>query len=140
MRAWHHILKKRTLLIATCLAMVVILLLVMPLLIMTEGQMPTDDTLIALSDQLIADSKILLKKYPAEAYTINEDEWPESIKSVSPLSLSANREGLHIRTKERFVESWGIFIPREDSDKYSEQASMPLYDRIVDGVYKFYAD
>jgi len=140
MSAWHHILKKRTLLIATCVSVPVVLLLVMPVLLMTEGQIHKDETIIALSDQLIADSKILLKKYPAEAFTINEDEWPASIQALSPLSLSANREGLHIRTKERFVESWGIFIPREDSEKYSEQASMPLYDKIADGVYKFYAD
>jgi hypothetical protein len=29
-----------------------------------------------------------------------------------------NHEGLYILTKKRFVEGWGVFIPREDSEKY----------------------
>jgi hypothetical protein len=80
---------------------------------MTEGSMPSDEKLVSISEQLIDDSKIILKKYPVEASLINEEEWPESIKSLSPLSLWVNQEGLNILTKKRFVEGWGVFIPRE---------------------------
>jgi len=106
---------------------------------MTEGSMPTDDEIISQSDKLIDDSMIILKKFPEGAFLIHEEEWPESIKALSPLSLSANREGLYIKTKERFVDVWGVFIPREDSDKYLEKTTMPSYNRIVKGIYKFYA-
>jgi hypothetical protein len=64
---------------------------------------------------------------------------PQSVKTLSPLSLSVDREGLYIKTKERFVDVWGVFIPREDSEKYREEKTMPSYKRIVNGVYKFYA-
>ena len=106
----------------------------------TEGSMPTDDEIVSLSDKLIDDSMIILKKYPEGSFLINEEEWPESIKALSPLSLSANREGLYITMKKQFVQGWGIFIPREDSEKYSEKITMPSYNRIVKGIYKFYAD
>jgi hypothetical protein len=105
--------------------------------IMTEGSMPTDDEIVSLSDKLIDDSMIILKKYPEGEFIIHEEEWPESIKALSPLSLSVDREGLYIITKERFVDVWGIFIPREDSEKYLE-ITIPSYKRIVKGIYKFY--
>jgi hypothetical protein len=103
----------------------------------TEGSMPTDDEIVSLSDKLIDDSMIILKKYPEGEFIIHEEEWPESIKALSPLSLSVDREGLYIKTKERFVDVWGIFIPREDSEKYLE-ITIPSYKRIVKGIYKFY--
>jgi hypothetical protein len=126
--------------IATCLLILVISILVMTLSIMTEGSMPTDDEIVSLSDKLIDDSMVILKKYPVDASLKNEEEWPESIKALSPLSLWATREGLYITTKERFVQGWGIFIPREDSEKYIEKTTMPSYKRIVKGIYRFYAD
>jgi len=107
---------------------------------MTEGSMPSDEELVSISEKLIDDSKIILKKYPVEASHINEEEWPESIKALSPLSLWVNNEGLYILMKKRFVEGWGVFIPREDSEKYLEETTIPSYDRIVKGVYKFYGD
>ena len=102
--------------------------------------MPTDDEIISLSEKLIDDSMIILKKYPVEAFIIDEEERPESIKALSPLSLWVNDEGLYILTKKRFVEGWGVFIPREDSEKYLEKTTMPGYRRIAKGIYKFYAD
>lgn len=107
---------------------------------MTEVSMPSDEELVSISEKLIDDSKIILKKYPVEASLINEEEWPESIKALSPLSLWVNQEGLYILTKKRFVEGWGVFIPREDSEKYLEKTTLPSYDRVVKGIYKFYAD
>jgi hypothetical protein len=107
---------------------------------MTEGSMPSDDKLISISEQLIDDSKRILKKYPVEASLRDEEEWPESIKSISPLSLWVNQEGLYILMKKRFVEGWGVFIPREDSDKYLENTTLPSYDRVMKGIYTFYAD
>jgi hypothetical protein len=99
--------KKRTILIviSTCLSITAILVFVIAFSIMTEGSLPTDVEIVSLSDKLIDDSMVILKKYPVDAFLINEKEWPESIKALSPLSLSANREGLYIKTKERFVES-----------------------------------
>jgi hypothetical protein len=105
---------------------------------MTEGSMPTDDEIVSLSDKLIDDSMRILKKYPEDAFLIHEEEWPESIKALSPLSLSVDREGLYIKTKQRFIEVWGVFIPREDSEKYLEKRTMPRYNRIVKGIYKFH--
>jgi len=107
---------------------------------MTEGSMPSDEELVSISEKLIDDSKIILKKYPVEAFLKNKEEWPESIKALSPLSLWVNQEGLYILTKKRFVEGWGVFIPREDSEKYLEKTTLPSYDRVVKGIYKFYAD
>ena len=107
---------------------------------MTEGSMPSDEELVSISEKLIDDSKIILKKYPVEASLINKEELPESIKALSPLSLWVNQEGLYILTKKRFVEGWGVFIPREDSEKYLEKTTLPSYDRVVKGIYKFYAD
>ena len=101
---------------------------------------PKDEEIASLSAKLIEDSMIILNKYPLGAYSINEEEWPESIKSLSPLSLWVNKEGLYILTKKRFVEGWGVFIPREDSEKYLEKSTIPGYDRIVKGIYIFYAD
>jgi hypothetical protein len=98
------------------------------------------EELVSISEKLIDDSKIILKKYPTEASLINEGERPSSIKALSPLSLWVNREGLYILTKKRFVEGWGVFIPREDSEKYLKKTTMPSYDRIVKGIYTFYAD
>jgi hypothetical protein len=108
--------------------------------IMTEGSMPTDDEIASLSDKLIDDSMIILKKYPVGAFLINEEEWPKSIKALSPLSLWVNSEGLYILTKKRLVEGWGVFIPREDSEKYLEKTTMPSYNIIVKGIYEFYGD
>jgi len=56
---------KRTILIviSTSLSIPVILIIVMTFW-MTEGSMPTDDKIISLSDKLIDDSMIILKKYP----------------------------------------------------------------------------
>ena len=124
--------------ISTCLSIPVIMIIVMTSW-MTEGSMPTDDKIISLSTILIDDSMTLLRKYPEGALLIYEEEWPESIKALSPLSVSADREGLYIKTKERFVDVWGVFIPREDSEKYLEETNMPSYNRIVKGIYKFYA-
>ena len=107
---------------------------------MTEGSMPSDKELVSISEKLIDDSKIILKKYPVEASLIDEEEQPESIKALSPLSLWVNHEGLYILMKKRFVEGWGIFIPREDGEKYLEKTTLPSYDRVVEGIYKFYAD
>lgn len=107
---------------------------------MTKGSMPTDDEIVSLSDKLIDDSMIILKKYPVDAFLINEEEWPKSIKALSPLSLWVNSEGLYILTKKRFVEGWGVFIPREDSKKYLEKTTIPSYNIIVKGIYKFYGD
>jgi hypothetical protein len=106
---------------------------------MTEGSMPTDDEIVSLSDTLIDDSMTILKKYPEGAFLIPDEEWPESIKALSPLSLWVNGEGLYITTKKRFVDIWGIFIPREESEKYLDKTTMPSYNRIVSGIYKFYA-
>ena len=134
--------RKRTILIviSTCLLIPVISILVITFLMMTEGSMPSDEELVSISEKLIDDSKIILKKYPVEASLINEEEWPESIKALSPLSLWVNQESLYILTKKRFVEGWGVFIPREDSEKYLEKTTLPSYDRVVKGIYKFYAD
>ena len=134
--------RKRTILIVilTCLLIPVISILVITFLMMTEGSMPSDEELVSISEKLIDDSKIILKKYPVEASLINEEEQPESIKALSPLSLWVNHEGLYILMKKRFVEGWGVFIPREDSEKYLEKTTIPSYDRIVKGIYKFYAD
>jgi hypothetical protein len=107
---------------------------------MTEGGMPTDDEILSLSDKLINDSLIILKKYPVDTLLENEEEWPESIKALSPLSLWVNHEGLYILTKKQFVVGRGVFIPREDSEKYLAKTTMPSYSRIVKGIYKFYAD
>lgn len=101
---------------------------------LTEGGMPTDVEIVSLSDKLINDSMIILKKYPVGGYSINEEKWPESIKALSPLSLSPDRNGLYIIMKKRFVESWGVFIPREDSQKYLEKTTMPNYNRIENGI------
>jgi len=106
---------------------------------MSEGSMPTDNEIVSLSDQLISDSRIILKKYPEGSFLIHKEEWPESIKALSPLSLSANHEGLYIKMKERFVDVWGIFIPREDSEGYLEKTNMPIYNKIVKCIYKYYA-
>ncbi len=134
--------RKRTIwiVISTCLLIPIISILVMTFSSMTEGSMPTDDEIVSLLDKLIDDSMVILKKYPVGGFLINEEEWPESIKALSPLSLSVDREGLYIKMKERFVDVWGIFIPREDSEKYLEKKTMPSYNRIVKGIYKFYAD
>ncbi len=123
-----------------CLLIPVISILVITFLMMTEDSMPSDEELVSISEKLIDDSKIILKKYPVEASLINKEEWPESIKALSPLSLWVNQEGLYILTKKRFVEGWGVFIPREDSEKYLEKTTLPSYDRVVKGIYKFYAD
>ena len=133
--------RKRTILIiiSTCFLILTISILVVTFTIMTEGSMPTDDEVAFLSDKLIDDSMIILNKYPVGAYDINEEEWPKSIKALSPLSISADTEGLYITTKKRFVDVWGVFIPREDSKKYLENTTMPSYNRIVKGIYKFYA-
>ena len=88
---------------------------------MTKGSIPSDDAIISLSNNLIQDSMIILKKYPKGSFLIPEEEWPESIKALSPLSLSVDREGLYIKTKERFVDVWGVFIPKEDNEKYLEK-------------------
>jgi hypothetical protein len=107
---------------------------------MTEGKMPTDEEIVAISENLIDDSVIILQKYPVEASLTNEEDRPESIKALSPLSLWVNQEGLYILTKKRFVEGWGIFIPREDTEKYIEKTTMPSYNRIAKGIYKFYVE
>jgi hypothetical protein len=106
----------------------------------TDGSVPTDDEIALLSDRLIDDSMVILKKYPASSSLINEEEWPESIKALSPLSLWVDREGLYILTKKRFVEGWGVFIPREESEKHLEKTTIPSYSRVAKGIYKFYAD
>ncbi len=102
--------------------------------------MPTDDEIVSLSERLIEDSMIILREYPVDAFLKNEEEWPESIKALSPLSLWVNNEGLYFLTKKQFVIGRGVFIPREDSEKYLEKTTMPSYSRIVKGIYKFYAD
>jgi len=134
--------RKRTILIviSTCLLIPVISILVITFSIMTEGSMPTDDEILSLSNKLIDDSLIILKKYQVDTFLKNEEEWPESIKALSPLSLWVNHEGLYILTKKQFVVGRGVFIPREDSEKYLEKTTMPSYNRIVKGIYKFYAD
>jgi hypothetical protein len=134
--------RKRTIIIviSTCLLIPVISILVITSVMMTEGGMPSDEELISISEKLIDDSKIILRKYPVEASLINEEERPKIIKALSPLSVWVNHEGLYILTKKRFVEGWGVFIPREDSEKYLEKITIPSYDRIVKGIYIFYAD
>ena len=134
--------RKRAILIVilACLLIPVVSILVITFLIITEGSMPSDEELISISEKLIDDSEIILKKYPVEAFHIDEGEWPESIKALSPLSLWVNHEGLYILTKKEFVVGRGVFIPREDSEKYLEKTDIPSYDRIVKGIYKFYAD
>lgn len=134
--------RKRTIVIviSVCLLIPVISILVMTFSITSEGSMPTDKKIISLSDKLIDDSMIILKKYPVNASHINEEEWPECIKALSPLSLWVNCEGLYILTKKQFVVGRGVFIPREDSEKYLEKTTMPSYNRIVKGIYEFYAD
>ena len=124
--------------ISAILSIPVILIIVMTSW-MTKGSIPSDDAIISLSDKLIQDSMVILKKYPKGSFLIPEEEWPESIKALSPLSLSADREGLYIKTKERFVDVWGVFIPKEDSEKYLEKTTMPSYNRIEKGIYRFYA-
>jgi hypothetical protein len=94
--------------------------------IMTEGSMPTNDEIVSMSEKLIDDSRIILQKYTEEAFLIVEEQ-PESIKALSPLSLWVNHEGLYILTKKRFVEGWGVFIPREDNERYLENPTMPPY-------------
>jgi hypothetical protein len=106
---------------------------------MSEGSMPADVEILSLSDKLIEDSMIILEKYPEGAFLIHKEEWPESIKTLSPLSLSVDSEGLYIKMKERFVDVWGIFIPREDSEKYLEKTNMPTYNKIVKCIYRYYA-
>ena len=123
-----------------CLLIPVILILVITFSMMTEGSMPSDEEIVSLSEKLIDDSKIILKKYPVEASLTNEEEQPESIKALSPISLWVNQEGLYILTKKRFVQGWGVFIPREDSERYLENTTIPSYNRIATGIYKFYAD
>jgi hypothetical protein len=118
----------------------VIALLVLTFSIMTEGSMPSDDEIVSLSNTLIDDSLRILKRYPVDSLFLNDEEWPESIKALSPLSLWINHEGLYIITKKQFVVRRGVFIPREDSQEYSENTSMPSYTRIAAGIYKFYAD
>ena len=124
--------------ISAILSIPVILIIVMTSW-MTKGSIPSDDAIISLSDKLIQDSMVILKKYPKGSFLIPEEEWPESIKALSPLSLSADREGLYIKTKERFVDVWGVFIRKEDREKYLEKTTMPSYNRIVKGIYRFYA-
>ena len=123
-----------------CLLIPVILILVITFSMMTEGSMPSDEEIVSLSGKLIDDSKIILKKYPVEASLTNEEEQPESIKALSPISLWVNQEGLYILMKKRFVQGWGVFIPREDSERYLENTTIPSYDRIATCIYKFYAD
>ena len=134
--------RKRTILImvSTCILIPVISILVIIFLMMTDGSIPSDEKLVSISEVLFADSKTILNNYSVEASSINEEDWPESIKSLSPLSLWVNQEGLYILTKKRFVEGWGVFIPREEGEKYLKNTTIPSYDRIANGIYKFHAD
>ena len=125
---------------STCLLVPVILLLVITHSVMSEGSMPTDDEILSVSDKLIDDSMLIFKNYPEDTLLIQEEEWPESIKTLSPLSVWSNSEGLYILTKKQFVQGWGVFIPREDSEKYLEKTTMPSYNIIVKGIYEFYGD
>jgi hypothetical protein len=125
--------------ISASLLVPVALILVMNVL-MTEGSMPSDDQIASLSDRLIDDAMTVLKSYPAGTLLENREAWPETIRALSPLSLWVGHEGVYIKSKQRFVESWGLFIPREDSEKYLEQTTIPSYSRITKGVYKYYAD
>ena len=83
------------------------------------------------------DSIKQLKKYPVGSFLIHEEEWQESIRALSPLPLWVAPEGLYIKTKERFVDVWGIFIPRQDIIKSFEKTTMPIYNSIEKGIYKY---
>ena len=58
--------RKRTIMIviSTCLLIPVISILIITFSTMTEGSMPTDDEIVSMSEKLIDDSMIILKKYP----------------------------------------------------------------------------
>ncbi len=103
---------------------------------MTKGNIPTDEEIISVSDKLIDDLMIILKKFPEEKFRIPEEDWPKGIRSLSPLSVLVDSEGLYIITKETFVDVWGVFIPREDSER---KTTMPSYNRVMKGIYRFYA-
>jgi len=132
--------KRRILIVISTFLSIPVMLIIATTFWMTEGSIPTDNEIISLSDKLIDDSMIILNKYPEGAFLLDEEEWPESIKTLSPLSVWSNSEGLYILTKKQFVQGWGVFIPREDSEKYLEKTTMPSYNMIVKGVYKFYGD
>jgi hypothetical protein len=102
--------------------------------------MPKDDEIVSLSQILLDDSMTILEKYQGDGFTPNDEEWPASIKALSPLSLWVSREGLYIITKKQFMVRRGIFIPREDHEQYLEGTTMPSYRRIASGIYGFYAD
>lgn len=125
--------------ISAVLLIPLVLILVTGSLI-TEGSMPPDDEIAALSERLIVDSMKVLRLHPPGTLLENSEAWPESIRTLEPLSLWVGREGLYIHTRQRFVESWGIFIPREGSEKLLEKDTLPSYTRVTQGVYKFYAE
>ena len=132
--------KRRILIVVSIFISLPVMLIIATTLWMTEGSMPTNDEIITMSDKLLDDSMLILKKYPEGAFLLNANEYPESIKALSPLSLWSDSEGLYILTQKQFVQGWGIFIPREDSEKYLERSTMPSYNMIVKGIYKFYSD
>jgi hypothetical protein len=127
------------------LFVVVVLLITLPLIgylffksLFVEGSMPNEDEIASYSNELKQEAKLLFDKYPKNDTWIDKTKWPPTIRKLSPLNIYVEDEGLYLEFKQDFVQAWGIFIPRNDSDFSPTEGHDPSFKKIKTGIYSYY--
>ena len=105
-----------------------------------QGREISDEEILKISDQLLADSEILLAKYDVGSIVMDKSHWPESIKNLSPMTVSVVREGLQIKTQININKEWGILVTRSHVVQNMQTSGMPVYRKISKRIYRYYID
>jgi hypothetical protein len=69
------------------------------------------------------------------AETIDERQWPPSIRKLHPIFIHTDRAGLYVAMHHLFVSESGYFIPRNAATFVATQGTDPSYVPLGGGAY-----
>jgi hypothetical protein len=82
---------------------------------------------------IASDGQVILRQTPNNS-EVPERRWSKAIRSLHPVSLRHQRNGLYIATSTFFVTEKGYFVPLHP-DKFRESAGDPSYKRLARAVF-----
>jgi len=103
-----------------------------------ERNIPEHSKLIDKYSQLIQESDRILMDVSGKGSIIKTNEWPNTIKQLSPEKVYYGEEGLYLMYKDRYVEEWGIFILLDNTDFIPEESGDPSYNIITNRIYNYH--
>jgi hypothetical protein len=64
---------------------------------------------------IVEESRILMATYAGEEHvSVPEGQWPRTIASLKPDSVTVSGYGVDIMTKPDFDGGWGYMVPRDE--------------------------